>query len=275
MGVIMLLCLASIPGIQAQSFNKLWKQVDQAEKNSLPETVVKLTDEIYRKGVKEKNSPQMLKAYMWRMKYRETITPDSFYVNLKGLEQWVKQTEVAIDRAILHSLLAEIYANYAVKNSWALWKRSEILEEVPDDIQEWTENIFVDKVRMHACEAVADSVLLLKTSSRTYLPFVELGETSEYYHHDMYHLLVSRSIEALRKMNDSNFDRSRNVKPDIAELYNNMLSTYQRKDDKEGYVLASLNCLKWQDEIKSDKDSLISLPQNFYVTELDKLLKKY
>ena len=55
MGVIMLLCLASIPGIQAQSFNNLWKQVDQAEKNSLPETVVKLTDEIYRKGVKEKN----------------------------------------------------------------------------------------------------------------------------------------------------------------------------------------------------------------------------
>ena len=53
------------------------------------------------------------------------------------------------------------------------------------------------------------------------------------------------------------------------------VSTYQRKDDKEGYVLASLNCLKWQDEIKSDKDSLISLPQNFYVTELDKLLEKY
>ena len=275
MGVIMLLCLANIPGIQAQSFNNLWKQVDQAEKNSLPETVVKLTDEIYRKGVKEKNSPQMLKAYIWRMKYRETITPDSFYVNLKGLEQWVKQTVVPMDRAILHSLLAEIYANYAVKNSWTLWRRSEILEEVPDDIQEWTENIFVDKVRMHACEAVADSVLLLETSSRTYLPFVELGETSEYYHHDMYHLLVSRSIEALRKMNDSNFDRSRNVKPDIAELYNNMLSTYQRKDDKEGYVLVSLNCLKWQDEIKSDKDSLISLPQNFYVAELDKLLEDY
>ena len=90
--------------------------------------------------------------------------------------------------------------------------------------------MFVEKVRTSIKEAMADSVLLLNTSSRTYIPFVELGETSEYYHHDMYHLLVSRSIEALRKMNDSNFDRSRNVKPDIAELYNNMLSTYQRKD---------------------------------------------
>ena len=38
---------------------------------------------------------------------------------------------------------------------------------------------------------MADSVLLLNTSSRTYIPFVELGETSEYYHHDMYHLLAT------------------------------------------------------------------------------------
>ena len=37
---------------------------------------------------KEKNSPQMLKTYMWQMKYRDIIVPDSFYVGLQGLEQW-------------------------------------------------------------------------------------------------------------------------------------------------------------------------------------------
>ena len=174
-----LLCLISIPCVQAQTYKKLWKQVEQAEEKSLPETVVKLTDVIYRKGEKEKNSPQMLKAYMWRMKYRETIAPDSFYINLQGLEQWVQQTKVSIDRAILHSLIAGIYADYAQQNRWALRRQKEIEGKIPGDIKEWTGNMFIEKIGMHAREAVKGSVLLLKTSSRTYIPFVELGEAME------------------------------------------------------------------------------------------------
>ena len=196
-GVFMLLCLVSIPGMQAQSFDELWKQVEQAEKNNLPRTLVDLTDKIYRKAEKKKDSPQMLKAYMWRMKYRETIAPDSFYINLQGLEQWVQQTKVSIDRAILHSLIAGIYADYAQQNRWALRRQKEIEGKIPGDIKEWTGNMFIEKIGMHAREAVKDSVLLLKTSSRTYIPFVELGEASEYYHHDMYQLLASLSIESL------------------------------------------------------------------------------
>ena len=115
-GMGILLCLISIPCVQAQTYKKLWKQVEQAEEKSLPETVVKLTDVIYRKGEKEKNSPQMLKAYMWRMKYRDIIVPDSFYVGLQGLEQWAQQTDIPMDRAILHSLIAGIYADYVEKN---------------------------------------------------------------------------------------------------------------------------------------------------------------
>ena len=45
-------------GSAGTNYDKLWKQVEQAEKKSLPETVIKLTGEIYQKGEKEKNSPQ-------------------------------------------------------------------------------------------------------------------------------------------------------------------------------------------------------------------------
>ena len=39
-----------VPVLHAQSFDKLWKQVEQAQEKSLPQTVIKLTDEIFRKG---------------------------------------------------------------------------------------------------------------------------------------------------------------------------------------------------------------------------------
>ncbi|MDD3037104.1 alpha-2-macroglobulin family protein [Bacteroides sp.] len=282
-GIVMLLCLASIPGIQAQSFDELWKQVEQAEKNKLPRTLVDLTDKIYRKAEKKKDSPQMLKAYMWRMKYRETIAPDSFYINLEGLEQWVQQTKVPMDRAILHSLIAGIYTDYALQNRWKLQSQKQIVGKIPSDIKEWTANLFIEKIQMHTREALKDSVLLLKTSSRTYMPFVELGEASEYYHHDMYHLLASRSIEALTKIDKFDLSQGKNMKPEIATLYKNMISTYRKKEDKEGILLASLDYLRWQNTTRYDKKNVpvkgqetgIDLSENFYIAGLNELITDY
>ncbi len=295
--MLVLLWLGVIPAVQAQTFDKLWKQVEQAEKKSLPQTVIKLTGEIYQKGEAEKNSPQMLKAYMWRMKYRDMLTPDSLYTNVKELEQWAKQADKPMDRAILHSLIAGIYANYAANNQWQLRQRTEIVGEAPSaDMREWTANMFVEKVRTSIKEAMADSVLLLNTSSRTYIPFVELGETSEYYHHDMYHLLAFRSIEALQQVEgldratpvaayseDTSSKKQSPVKQDIERIYENMLTSYKAKGDKEGCLLTNLNYLSWKrDSSKSfrepfsvKKGGTYMMTVDPYETGLDALKTEY
>jgi len=295
--MLVLLWLGVIPAVQAQTFDKLWKQVEQAEKKSLPQTVIKLTGEIYQKGEAEKNSPQMLKAYMWRMKYRDMLTPDSLYTNVKELEQWAKQADKPMDRAILHSLIAGIYANYAANNQWQLRQRTEIVGEAPSaDMREWTANMFVEKVKTSIQEAMADSVLLLNTSSRTYIPFVELGETSEYYHHDMYHLLAFRSIEALQQIEgldratpveayseDTSSKKQSPVKQDIERIYENMLTSYKAKGDKEGCLLTNLNYLSWKrDSSKSfrepfsvKKGGTYMMTVDPYETGLDALKTEY
>ena len=173
---MVLLALGVAPWANAQTFDKLWKQVDQAEQKSLPQTVIQLTNEIYKKAETEKNSPQMLKAYTWRMKYREMLTPDSFYVNLNGLEQWAKTAEKPMDRAVLNSLIAGIYSDYASRNRWQIFQRPNIVDETPSaDIREWSGNMFVQQVMQHTTEALKDKELLLATSARIYIPFVELG----------------------------------------------------------------------------------------------------
>ena len=61
--------------------------------------------------------------------------------------------------------------------------------------------MFVQQVMQHTTEALKDKELLLATSARIYIPFVELGDASEYYRHDMLHLLGSRGVDALRNVN--------------------------------------------------------------------------
>ena len=68
--------------LHAQSYDRLWAQVEQAQEKSLPKTVIELTDRIYRKGLEEHNAAQMLKAYVCRTAYQEDLTPDSLYARL-------------------------------------------------------------------------------------------------------------------------------------------------------------------------------------------------
>lgn len=289
--VFMLSLLGIIPATYAQTFDKMWNEVDKAEVLSKPATVIKLTDEIYRKAVQEKDEPQMLKAYVYRIRYRNTLTPDSLYTNMQEMEQRASQDDQPMIRAILHSVLAEAYAEYANQNRWQLRQRTEIVGEAPAaDIREWTANMFVDKVKTHIREAMSDSVLLLKTSSRTYIPFVELGKTSEYYHHDMYHLLASRSIKALKQIDGidsespvgTSTEKVKPVKQYIENIYDNMLSTYKARGDKEGYVLSCLDYITWKrgdnnirPTFRVKKGTSVVATVNPYIDALDSLKSEY
>lgn len=134
--ILLLLVTFGASALYAQTYDKLWKQVEQAQKKSLPQTVIKLADEIYRKGRQEQNAPQMLKAYICRETYQEGLTPDSLYSSLKYMESWAQSERNLVNKAILHSLLAYEYADLMRKNRRVLLSRTLLtVDEVPEDIR--------------------------------------------------------------------------------------------------------------------------------------------
>lgn len=278
--VLVMLLLGMMPcALQAQSYDKLWKEVEQAKKKSLPQTVIRLTEDIYRKARAADDVPQMLKAYVWRMKWQESLTPDSFYVDLRNLEQWAARARQPVERALLHSLIASIYADYAHSN-WEIRGRTDLpVEDAPADIQEWSPNLFVHKVLAETKAALSDSTLLLNTSTKNYVPFIELGKASEYYHHDLYHLLVSRAIDAFSTIRLAT--GSPLMFPQIERLYRDMIQAYRKTGNADAVVLATLDYLEWKRRIDPDFQpyraprGLLGLTRDPYVAELDKLISEY
>lgn len=277
---ILLLGMLTSVVAQAQTYEKLWKQVAQAEKKGLPQTVISLTSDIFRKAKAEREVPQMLKAYTWRMKYRENLTPDSFFVDLKGMQQWATMADKPVEQAVLHSLIAEMVANYAQMNRWEIRRRTDIgADDAPANINEWSKNLFVQKVMEETQDALKKPSLLVETSARTYIPFVELGKTSEYFHHDMYHLLASRGIETLGNLIGLGSDSLLNAR--IGAIYQDMLSTYRKPGDVDALVLTTLDYLKWKKSsdvrfrpYRAPK-GLIGLTQDPYLAGLNKLIADY
>ena len=89
--------------LQAQTYNQLWKNVEQMEKKDLPKSVIAEAQRIYDKAKKERNVPQMMKAYLTMMNYRGQISPDSISVDIKSGRYYYdmedeKQDVVAADK---------------------------------------------------------------------------------------------------------------------------------------------------------------------------------
>ena len=242
---LLITCLG-LPALRAQSYDKLWKQVEQAQKKSLPQTVIKLTGEIYRKAEKEKNAPQMLKATVCRDTYQESLTLDSLYTNLKNMELWAQAEQNPVNKAILNSLLAQEYADYMRSNRSALLSRTTLeVDEAPADIREWSANLFIDRIDRYNRASLQDSARLLEISSREYVPFVVLEDGSRFYQHDMYHLLASRAIVTYGTLNDFRVDSLMNMR--INDIYANMINAYRHHNDSEDAVLlCMLDYWKWK-----------------------------
>lgn len=253
---------------QAQSYEKLWKQVEQAQKKSLPQTVVNLTGEICQKALAEKNSPQLLKAYLCRAAFQERLTPDSLYTRLNEMEQWAATETNETDRAILHSILASEYAGYWQNNRRVIAARTDLAtDKQPADVREWTPRQFVEKVDAHALASTHDVDRLIKTSTDGYQPFVEQGEQSAYYSHDLYHLLARRAISALKSMTGAGADSLMQTR--IATLYQQMMDTYAaRPDGADACLLATLDYWEW-------KNGSASQDEAAYLQALDELMTRY
>ena len=239
----------------AQSYESLWKQVKEAEEKSLPKTVMDLSDKIFYKAQREKNAPQMFKAYLYKTQSQEEVTPDSIYSNFAYVEKWAKDERNIVNRAILHSMLAGMYIDYMDRHGYELRYRTELAEgEVPDDMREWTRGIFMKQAEQHANAALDDASTLLKTSAKDYVPFAVLGNGSEMYAHDMYHLMTTRTIDNLKELGNQN-ER-------VEQLYQQMMQTYSGiKGREEATLMTTLDYWRWK-----DKDNH---------TIFDELIRKY
>ncbi len=293
---------------QKQSYEKMWKSVEASQKKDLPRTALKITDDIFRKALLEKNSPQMLKAYLYQVNTKVTIDADSFYVNLKGLEKWEAESKIPMDKAILNSIIAQLYADYAQNNSWQLLKGKQLVGDAPEDIREWSLNLFIQKSFSYLRLSLKDQSLLQETSSSTYEPIVLKGETSDYFHHDMFHLLAKRALSILSSLeplsknsylqskinaglafsNTADFLKTQisaaseyDVTAENLHIYQNLLSYYQAKGYKEAVLLTEIERLKFlngqfaqtnADEWQAIQE--VGIDHNLYIVALNHLINQ-
>lgn len=202
----------------AQSYDRLWKEVEETRKKDLPQTLISQVNQIYEKARKEKNAPQMLKAYLSRVECQVGLTPDSLQRELCRLNAWAAEENDPLQKAVL-SFLSGYYK----------------LESAPQE---------VDSALYEFDRAVKDKEVLLGVAATDFRPMVEQGKWSQRYFGDnMYDLLLRQSIFQLLWNGGGN----KAVQLAVFDKYEKLIAQYEAVGNRDAELLTRLERLMyWQ-----------------------------
>ena len=77
--LLMTLLLAAAPfaAVQAQTYEKLWADTDEALRKDLPKTALRHVEAVYDKAARERDEAQMLRALVYACRLKGEVSPDS------------------------------------------------------------------------------------------------------------------------------------------------------------------------------------------------------
>ena len=149
--------------VWGQSYETLWKQVEKAQGQDLPQTAINRLQSISRKAAAEKAYGHLLKATLLEARLQSEVAPDSLEVAVRRLEQ---REETATNET-----LQAVYATVLTT----------LLEEHGDRLGD---DVPTRKARYHQ-HATAHPEALAKVKAAPYEPFVVKGLDSECFGHDL------------------------------------------------------------------------------------------
>lgn len=208
---LLFICLSFIltTSMVAQTSNnkyeKEWKEVEQSETDGLPQSALNSIDGVLKKAIADKNSTQVIKALIYKNKFKRDIDYNDNEGILIDLQNLANQTSDSAEKALLNSMLAEAYLNYYSANSWQINRRTNLSDIVPEDIKEWTGNIFVNKVADYLQQSVKDITILKKHTTKEFDDIINLGKDTERFP-TLYDFLMKRAIEIAQGLENSSQD---------------------------------------------------------------------
>ena len=195
--------LALSIAIMAQNstnYKSEWKVVEQYNEKSLPQSALKKVDEILQKAIKEKNNQQVIRALIEKNKYKIEIDDkdnQAIFTDLQGL---LSQTADVSEKALLSSMIAELYMNYLSNDSWIIRQRTALVDFVPSNMSEWTLNIFEDKIIDNLNSSVVNIYELKKHTTKEFEEIIVLGKDEQAYYPTLYDFLMKRAIETSQNL---------------------------------------------------------------------------
>ncbi len=204
-------------------------------------------------AIQSQNTAALIQSLITKMKNQLEKNDDTFPELIKEVETYTKACNDSASSAILHSMVAEMYNHYYNQNQWNINQRTDLAGYVPEDIREWTANLFTNKIKEELTTSLQPASLLQQTPIDKYKTILITGKNSSNLRPTLYDFLIFRAIE---------------IQPSDA-LYQELLAFRRNQPNKKALLLDELDYLRYQ------YDQYGVQNRNQYEASLDSLMKIY
>lgn len=199
-------------------------------------------------------TPGLIKAFIAYIREELEVDYSRLPELIRETESYATSINDPAGKSILHSMAAELYREYHRKNEWIIRQRTRLSDYVPEDIREWTDNLFVKKIKEELSLSLEQELLLQQTTASSYISIMEKGKDMEQLRPTLYDFLVWRAID----MEPSD------------ELYGRIIRFRRSQPEKQALMVAELGYLSYLYKGFYDESS-----KREYIAALDSLLGIY
>ena len=182
---------------QSTPIEKRWVKVEEFAGKQLPESALKEVEAILAQAKKEKNSVEIIKAMVYKMRFSLDKNPEEAPALIRDFEAFTGKSNDPAEKALLHSMTAELYAQFYQKDAYTINNRTELKGYVPEDMKEWTKNIYFDKISKHLAASLEHPVVLQHTDALKFAELLEKGDDSRSMQPTLFDFLGYRRIDIL------------------------------------------------------------------------------
>ena len=205
-------------------------------------------------AIQGKNTPQLIKALIGKMKDRLEVNDDDFPALIKEVENYAAECKDPASAAVLHSMVAEMYNNYYMQYQWKINQRTDLAGYIPEDIREWTSNLFTQKIKEELTASRQPAELLQQTPVSDFKAILEAGKDTPALRPTLYDFLAFRALD---------------IAPST-EIYEELIVWLNTQPDKKAAMLADLDYLGFKYTTRYSAQA-----RENYTSALDSLLAIY
>ena len=222
---VFLLCLLVLHTVSfrtvAQSYEQMWEQVEVMEQKQLPKSAVGEVQKIYDRASREKNVPQLMKAWLTKASLHIDVTPDSLPGELDRLKKWAIEETDPVHQAVLNNLLG-----YYILDTG---KRDEAT---------------IDSAISYFRLSLQNPEILATQPAGNYRPMTVSAKLSEtYYNDNMFQLLASQAITRLKGYWIVDPALRTKIETEVLAIHDRLISYYKQQGMRDALLLSLLDKL--------------------------------
>ena len=150
---------------------------------------------LLQEAIQGKGAADVIRSLVEKMSGELEKDYERFPELIREVESFTQSQSDSATIALLHSLTAQMYQSYYNSNRMNIQGRTDLQGYIPEDIREWTSNLFTQKIKEELDASLSSAKTLQETPTTRFADVLKLGEDARMLRPTLYDFLLQRAIE--------------------------------------------------------------------------------